>query len=170
MAESKLIAERFERLEEIGAGAMGAVYKGRDTKTGDLVAIKALKPEVIKQDPQIIERFEREGEALRRLNHPSIVKVIATAREEKDHYLILEYVDGGSLRDVLDENSQLPVNQILEIALDLSDALARAHRLEIVHRDKERDQARSRAEELPDWFETYNRLDSERDPSVPGGV
>jgi|GEM_PF-600015 len=135
MAENKLIAGRFERLEEIGAGAMGAVFKGRDTQTGELVAIKALKPDVIKQDPQIIERFDREGEALRRLNHPSIVKVIATAKEGKDHFLVLEYVDGGSLRGVMDETPQLPINQILEIALDLSDALARAHRLDIVHRD-----------------------------------
>lgn len=135
MADAKLIAGHFERLEIIGEGAMGTVYKGRDTQNGELVAIKALKPDVIKQDPQIIERFEREGEALRRLNHPSIVKVIATAIDEKNHYLILEYVEGGSLRDLMDKTPQLPINDVLEIALDLSDALARAHRLDIVHRD-----------------------------------
>jgi serine/threonine protein kinase/tetratricopeptide (TPR) repeat protein len=135
MAESKLIAKHFERLEEIGAGAMGTVYLGRDTFDDSKVAIKELKPEVIKEDPELVERFAREGEALRKLNHPSIVKVLASAEEDGNHYIVMEYVDGGSLRDLLNKKEQLPINQVLEIALDLSDALARAHRLNIIHRD-----------------------------------
>jgi serine/threonine protein kinase/tetratricopeptide (TPR) repeat protein len=135
MAESNLIAGRFEQLELIGAGGMGLVYKGLDTHTGDFVAIKELKPEVFKQDSEMIQRFEREGEALRKLNHPSIVKVLASAHEGENHYIILEYVKGGSLRDKLDESPQLPIAQVLEIALDLADALTRAHRLNIIHRD-----------------------------------
>lgn len=135
MSEIKLIAKRFECLEEIGAGAMGTVYLGRDILDDSKVAIKELKPEVVKEDPELVERFEREGEALRKLNHPSIVKVLASVEEGDNHYIVMEYVDGGSLRDLLKEKEQLPINQILEIALDLSDALARAHRLNIIHRD-----------------------------------
>ena len=134
MAEIR-IAERYRKDREIGMGGMGVVYLGFDTVTGETVAIKELKPEMIKNDAEIVARFEREGEALRKLNHPSIVKVLATAEHQGLHYIVLEYVDGGSLRDRLDETPQLPINDILNIALDLSDALARAHRLQIVHRD-----------------------------------
>lgn len=135
MADSNLISNRFERLEEIGAGAMGTVYLGRDTVDDTKVAIKELKPEVVKEDPELVERFTREGEALRKLNHPSIVQVLASVDEGDSHYIVMEHVDGGSLEDLLKAKEQLPINQVLEIALDLSDALARAHRLNIIHRD-----------------------------------
>jgi serine/threonine protein kinase/tetratricopeptide (TPR) repeat protein len=131
----QLIIGRYSKGREIGAGGMGTVYRGTDTVTGEYVAIKELKPEVIKDDPDIVERFAREAEALRKLNHPSIVKVLATAAEADRQYIIMEYVDGGSLGDRMEETPQMPVHDILNIALDLSDALTRAHRLHIIHRD-----------------------------------
>jgi serine/threonine protein kinase/tetratricopeptide (TPR) repeat protein len=133
--EQKLIGNRYEIQEQIGAGGMGTVYRGVDTQTGAAVAIKALNTEAIAADPAMVERFTREAEALRQLNHPNIVKVLATVEENEKRYLVMEYVGGGSLYDLLKQQPQLPVQHVLEIALDLSDALTRAHRLKIIHRD-----------------------------------
>ncbi|MEL6526534.1 MAG: protein kinase, partial [Chloroflexota bacterium] len=99
MAQTQLIAGRFQQGREIGVGGMGTVYLGTDTQTGEQVAIKVLKPDIVRDAPSLLERFEREGDALRRLNHPTIVKVLGTVEENGNHYIILEYVQGGSLRD-----------------------------------------------------------------------
>lgn len=135
MSDTRLVGGRYELGALIGQGGMGDVYRGQDTLTGNTVAIKSLKPEITSGDPALLERFGREGDALSRLNHPSIVKMLETLEENDRHYLIMEYVGGGSLKDLLEETPQLPVERVLEIALDLSDALARAHRLKIIHRD-----------------------------------
>jgi NarL family two-component system response regulator LiaR len=82
-----------------------------------------------------VERFRLEGEALRKLNHPNIVKVLATAEEDGQHYIVMEYVTGGSLADLLKRQPKLPVDRAVGIALELSDALSRAHHLDILHRD-----------------------------------
>ncbi|MCD4686003.1 MAG: serine/threonine protein kinase, partial [Anaerolineae bacterium] len=131
----KLIAERYERGELLGQGGMGDVYHGRDTLTGDPVAIKGLKPDIVAANPGLIERFVREGELLRQLDHPNIVKMLTATEDEEQHVLIMEYVSGGSLRDLLERESPLPVRRAVEIALDVADALTRAHRLKIIHRD-----------------------------------
>jgi serine/threonine-protein kinase len=139
MAQRKIIGDRFEIGDMLGQGGMATVYQGVDTRTGETVAIKLLKPEIIQFDPHIVERFDREGEALRRLNHPNIVKVLATVEDDDQHYVIMEHVGGGDLHNLLDQhrlNSQyLSIDRVLDIALDLSDALTRAHRLKIIHRD-----------------------------------
>ena len=140
-----VIGQRFEVGDQkdnlIGRGGMGDVYLGRDLETGDNVAVKALKPDLIDPSNEIITRFVREGQALGQLNHPNIVAVIDTVKETKPssdspvYYLVMEYVKGGSLQTLLSEQKQLPVRQVLEISLDLADALTRAHRLGIIHRD-----------------------------------
>jgi serine/threonine protein kinase/tetratricopeptide (TPR) repeat protein len=132
---TSVIAGRFRRGEMIGRGGMGEVFRGLDQQTQEPVAIKALKSEVVMRDPGIVERFNREGEALRQLNHPNIVKVLATVEEAGNHYIIMELVDGGTLSDLIRESSQLPIQQVLSIALELTDALTRAHHLKIIHRD-----------------------------------
>lgn len=119
----------------IGQGAMGAVYRGVDQESGEWVAIKHLKPELLAANPRQLERFDREGELLRQLNHPNIVKVLAAAAEDGQHYIVMEYVQGGSLRDLLDKDPQLPLPRVLSLAIDVADALTRTHRLNIIHRD-----------------------------------
>lgn len=114
---------------------MGSVYIGRDTRSDEKVAIKLLKQEFLARDPEMVERFIREGEALRKLNHPNIVKMLGAHEQDGVNYLIMEYVPGGSLRDILLKKHRLSVQQVLYIALDLADALTRAHRLDILHRD-----------------------------------
>src|SRR5262245_32071288 len=123
MNTSRMIADRFGIGGLIGQGSMGEVYRGLDTKTNDLVAIKALKQTAIKNDPDTVERFVREGEALRRLNHPNIVKVLTSAFEENRHYIVMEYVGGGALDKLLKREHSLPLAQALDIAIDLADAL-----------------------------------------------
>lgn len=135
MNHSQLIAGRYEIIGTLGQGGMGDVYRGRDTQTGDMVAIKLLKPDIVESDPSLIERFEREGEALRQLNHPNIVTMLAAVEENDLHYLVMQYVSGGSLRDLLDRQPQLPVERVLSIGIELADALTRAHHLKIIHRD-----------------------------------
>jgi serine/threonine protein kinase/tetratricopeptide (TPR) repeat protein len=135
MQDGQVIGNRYEIIRTIGQGGMGDVFQGRDRQTGDLVAIKLLKPDIVAEMPDLLERFRREGEALRKLNHPNIVKMLAAVEEDGMHYLIMQYVVGGSLRDLLDRHPKLPIDQVLAIGIELADALTRAHHLKIIHRD-----------------------------------
>ncbi|MFN8374895.1 MAG: serine/threonine-protein kinase [Anaerolineae bacterium] len=130
-----LIGTRYRLDEKVGQGGMGTVYRGLDTQTGEMVAVKQLQAAAVASEPGVLERFSREGEALRQLNHPNIVKRLAAVEENGGHYLVMEYVAGGDLYSLLRREGKLPIQRILEIGLDLADALTRAHRLQIVHRD-----------------------------------
>jgi non-specific serine/threonine protein kinase len=139
MSNHLLIADRY-RIENperdlLGRGGMGDVYRAADTLTGATVAVKALSPDVLVRDPELLERFLREGEALLRLNHPNIVHMVAACEESGRHYLVMEYVGGGSLETLIQEEGRLSPARAVEIGLDLADALTRAHRLGIIHRD-----------------------------------
>jgi serine/threonine protein kinase len=132
--DAQLIGQRYQVLERLGHGGMGVVYLGRDTKVDTPVAIKRLH-ENITSDSQLLERFHREGNALRELNHPNIVKVFDMISHEGSDYLVMEYVESGSLDAIIRQKERLPLEQALKIALELSDALTRAHHLGIIHRD-----------------------------------
>ena len=111
---------------------MGLVYSGLDTVTNQPVAIKSL---ITASDEEQFVRFRREGEALARLNHPNIVKMIDMIDHHGDQYLVMEYVAGGDLQQLLQAEPNLPVERVIDIALELADALTRAHHLNIIHRD-----------------------------------
>jgi predicted ATPase len=128
----ELVAGRYRLEAEVGKGGMGTVFVGMDIQSQETIAIKRLKPEIVA--PDLIERFRREGEALRALNHPNIVKMLDAIEENGRHYLILEYFSGGDMNRLL-KQERLSVERILQLALDISDALTRAHRLNIIHRD-----------------------------------
>jgi tetratricopeptide (TPR) repeat protein/predicted Ser/Thr protein kinase len=134
-ANSEAILGRFEIGEFLGRGGMGVVYHGRDRQTGQRVAIKCLEPELVGLLPEVVERFEREGDILRRLDHPNIVKMLGVSHEGERRQIVMEYVAGGSLRELLRRQSRLSVERALAIALELSDALSRAHHLGVIHRD-----------------------------------
>jgi serine/threonine protein kinase len=135
MAEERIIAERYEVITLIDEGGMGQVFRGRDLQTGETIAIKALKEEIVEQDATLVDRFCREAVVLRKLNHPNIVRVYDTFEEEGRHYIIMEYIAGGSLAHLIRQNGALPIERAVQIALDLADALTRTHRLQIIHRD-----------------------------------
>lgn len=135
MSDPTIIGGRYQQGELIGRGGMGDVFIGADIVSGDPVAIKRLHPHIVHENESILDRFQREGQALSQLNHPNIVKMLATIQENDYHYLVMEYVGGGSLRELIDREKKMPIKSVLNIALDLADALTRAHRLNIIHRD-----------------------------------
>lgn len=134
--EAALVAQRYRVLGRIGQGGMGAVYRALDTKSGGWVAIKHLRRDRASARPLEIARFRREAEVLARLSHPHIVRVHDFIDGEDDQFIVMEYVAGGSLAELLDTcRAPLPLGRVLELSLDLCDALTRCHRLGIVHRD-----------------------------------
>ncbi|MCB0191761.1 MAG: alpha/beta fold hydrolase [Anaerolineae bacterium] len=129
------LIQRFRQQKLIATGGMGEVYLGHDVQTGRPVAIKRLKAELISHNPEVVQRFIREGQTLSQLNHPNIVKIVAIQEHETPPILVMEYVSGGTLRDLLDNESPLPLEQVFTIGLELADALARVHHLGVIHRD-----------------------------------
>src|SRR5512143_479351 len=101
-----VVANRYAVGQKIGSGGMGHVYRGLDQRTDTPVAIKALRPELASDE--IVARFIREGEALRRLNHPNIVALLDAVQDNGEHYLVMELVEGGALDERLRETPRLP--------------------------------------------------------------
>jgi len=123
--------------EEAGRGAAGVVYRARDRRTGETVALKVFDPAAgaaVDRDVQR-QRWRREAELLQRLSHPNIVAVRGWILEEERASLVTEFVDGGSLEERLDECGALPLVQALTIVSQAARALAHAHQHGIVHRD-----------------------------------
>jgi serine/threonine protein kinase/tetratricopeptide (TPR) repeat protein len=132
---TQILVQRYQLEHIVGTGGMGSVYRGLDLHTNEHVAVKLLKPEIVQRDPDMLVRFAREALLLKELNHPSIVKVLATVEQDDAHYIVMEYIPGGTLQEALKRNGQMSVQQTLDVALDIADALTRAHRLKIIHRD-----------------------------------
>src|SRR5687768_15534286 len=110
-----MLQGRYQIEVEIGAGAHGKVYRGMDIQTGGPIAIKRLRPGLVSAEPEILSRFHREADALRRLNHPNIVQAVDAFAEADDHYIVMEYLPGGSLRNLLDKHPCLPLERALRL-------------------------------------------------------
>lgn len=139
MAARIIIANRFEIKDRerdlLNRGSIGDVYRGWDTQTGRPVAVKVLHPDLITSSPELVGRFIREGEALYQLDHPNIVKIIAALKDKGNYYLVMEYIQGVSLRELLEARGALPVPEALDIAIPIASALTHAHKQGIIHRD-----------------------------------
>ncbi len=123
----------YEIAEPIGAGGMGEVYRARDTRLDRTVAIKVL-PAHSADRPEVRQRFEREARAASALNHPHICTLHDIGRQDDIDYLVMEYLEGETLADRLRKGA-MPLDQSLRIATQVADALDRAHRTGITHRD-----------------------------------
>jgi len=127
--------DRYEVLEALGKGAYAETYKARDTATGDTVVLKSPDP-MLFADPGLFQRFRRETEIARRLHHPGVQRSVDLAEKRSEPYLVLEYVDGDSLRQRLRQyEGPVPIDQALDWGRQLAEALAYLHANGIVHRD-----------------------------------
>jgi serine/threonine protein kinase len=123
-------------LDRIGGGGMGSVYKAVHRQLRVVAALKVLHPSYLRRKRSVVERFQREAEALARLNHPNIVCCLEPLKKEESvYYLVLEYVDGRDLRVLVEENGVFPVVQAIECLLQVAKGLMSAHAKMIIHRD-----------------------------------
>jgi serine/threonine-protein kinase len=128
------VADRYELEELVGTGGMSSVYRALDTLLERNVALKILHPHY-EDDDEYVERFRREARAVAQLSHPNIVTVIDRGEDDGQQYIVFEYVDGDSLKQLVDRDGPLPARRAVELALQIADALAFAHHNGLVHRD-----------------------------------
>lgn len=124
----------FRLGKQIGAGGMGIVYKAIYEETGKEVALKVLPPGLV-GDQKLLKRFEREIDILKRLQHPNIVRYYGGGTHEGQRWYAMEYVDGGSLYDILKKKKKLSWEQTIQVGRQLCAALEHAHNAGIIHRD-----------------------------------
>jgi len=129
-----LLNGRFRLEEKIGAGGMSTVYRAYDTTLERWVAIKSMHRD-ISTDPDQLERFRREARAVARLNHPHVVTVIDFGEDDGSPYIVLELVEGETLKQLIRRMGRLPVDEAVAYAIEIGRALSAAHAAHLVHRD-----------------------------------
>ena len=134
LAASSQIPPRYEALSQIGTGGMGIVYKVRDLETGEILALKVLKPEIA-SDPDVQENFKRELCLARKITHKNVCRIHEFSRSNGTAYTSMEFVEGESLLSKLYRVGALPLNEAVENARQIGAGLREAHAQGIVHRD-----------------------------------
>ena len=129
-----LIADRYEVLEKVGTGGMSDVYKAKDHKLNRLVAVKALKQE-FSENANFVSKFRVEAQAAAGLMHPNIVNVYDVGEERGLNYIVMELVDGITLKKYIEKKARLSVKEAISIAIQVAMGLEAAHYNHIIHRD-----------------------------------
>ena len=134
LSKDTLLAGRFRILRFLGRGGMGEVYEAADLELGGSVALKTLRPALLR-DPEFLVRFRREVQLARKVTHPQICRVFDVGRHEDIAFLTMEFLDGRTLSSILRESGKIPETRVLHLARQLAEGLNALHEQGIVHRD-----------------------------------
>ena len=129
------LASRYEILETVGKGGMGVVYRARDRQLDDIVALKTLRPEVLANDPGLLERFKQELKVARRITHKNVLRTYDFGDEAGTPYISMEYVEGVTLKELVSSRGALPISVGLRVAKEMCHGLEAAHHQGVIHRD-----------------------------------
>ena len=130
----KILGNRYELLQCVGEGGMSFVYKARCRKLNRFVAVKILKDE-FKNNEEIVRRFKKEATAIANLSNPNVVNVLDVGTQDDINYIVMEYVEGKTLKDIIKEKGALPYEVAISIGIKVAKALECAHKSGIIHRD-----------------------------------
>ena len=134
LSKGQKINERYEVVKSIGEGGMANVYLAQDTILDRKVAIKVLRGD-LSSDDKFIRRFQREALSVSNLSHPNIVEVYDVGEEDGQHYIVMEYIDGKTLKQLLKKRESLTLSEVIDIMTQLTDGISHAHESYIIHRD-----------------------------------
>jgi serine/threonine-protein kinase len=134
-ARGSLVADRYEVLGTLGKGGMGVVYRARDLTLDDIVALKVLRGEMLKDDPTHLERFKQEIKLARRITHRNVLRTHDFGETAGTPYISMEYLEGVTLKDLIKNKGALPVPVGLRIVKQMCQGLEAAHLQGVVHRD-----------------------------------
>lgn len=134
MEAKRMLANRYELIRKIGGGGMAVVYLAYDTSLDRQVAIKLLREEYV-DDPDFIRQFQKEAKAVARLSHQNIVNIYDFGESDGVTYLVMEYVEGSTLKEIIAQYGPLPISQVIDYSVQLCYGLAQAHSQQIVHKD-----------------------------------
>ena len=126
MEAKRVLANRYELIRKIGSGGMAVVYQAYDTALDRQVAVKLLRDEYV-DDPDFIRRFQKEAQAVARLSHQNIVNIYDFKESDGLTYLLMEYVEGSTLKDIIAQSGPLPISQVIDYSVQLCYGLAQAH-------------------------------------------
>lgn len=130
----KLLGNRYRLIELIGEGGMALVYKAECSLLCRIVAIKILRPQYA-SDAEFVERFRREARSAASLSHPNVVNIYDVGQENGMDYIVMEYIPGNNLKNIIKQESPLPIERVLDITKQIAEALNHAHQRNIIHRD-----------------------------------
>ena len=137
LTEGIYLADRYEVVGKIGAGGMSDVYKAKDHTLGRFVAIKVLKQE-FSEDVSFVTKFRTEAQSAAGLEHPNIVNIYDVGSENGMHYIVMEYVEGITLKTYIEKKGQLTFKEAVSIAIQVGRGIEAAHNKNIIHRDIKR--------------------------------
>lgn len=134
LSKGQKINDRYEIVKSIGEGGMANVYLANDKILERKVAVKVLRGD-LSADDKFIRRFEREAQSVSNLSHPNIVEVYDVGVEDNQHYIVMEYIEGKTLKQLLKKRESLTLTEVIDIMTQLTDGMAHAHESYIIHRD-----------------------------------
>ncbi|MCE5167945.1 Stk1 family PASTA domain-containing Ser/Thr kinase [Paenibacillus profundus] len=128
------LAGRYEIIARVGGGGMALVYKALDNLLNRYVAVKVLRQQFV-HDEEFIRRFRREAQSAASLSHPNVVSIYDVGQEEDTHFIVMEYIEGHNLNEIIQERAPLQTEEAVRISIQICDALEHAHQNRIIHRD-----------------------------------